>query len=119
MNVNDIIMELENVTGLEVCPDIYDGSQDNYIVFTYASEQVELAADDTPEADTATIYVNLYTEQQFNFMSVKEQIKGYFESLDECTVYDVFTTTEEYKTNANTVKYKRHTVFEVLITKWR
>jgi len=119
MNVNKELMGLEAVTGLTVQPDIYLGEDGNYIVFTYASENVELASDDAPEADTAIIYVSLYSEPDFDFMEMKETIKHYLESLDECVVTNVFTTTEEYKTNANVAKQKRHTVFEINITRWR
>ena len=52
-------------------------------------------------------------------MQLKETIKNYLESLDECVVANIFTNLEDYKTNANTVKYKRHTVFEIEITQWR
>jgi hypothetical protein len=119
MNVNKELMGLEAVTGLTVQPDIYLGEDENYIVFTYASEGVELASDDEPEADTAIIYVSLYSEPDFDFMEVKETIKQYLESLDESVVTNIFTTTEEYKTNANVVKQKRHTVFVTNITRWR
>ncbi len=119
MNVNEELIGLEAVTGLEVQPDIYTGEAENYIVFTYASEGVELASDDGPEADTATIYVSLYSEPEFDFMEMKRTIKHYLESLDECVVSNVFTTTEEYKTNANLAKQKRHTVFVIEITRWR
>ena len=119
MNVNDKLMSLEAFTGLKVQPDIHTGEDDNYITFNYAAEGVELASDDEPEADTATIYVNLYTEPGFNYMKTKEIIKNYLESLDWCNLYNILTTTEEYKTNANVVKQKRHTVFELEITQWR
>ena len=119
MNVNDKLLGLEAVTGLKVQPDIHTGDEENYIVFTYASEGVELAADDEPEADTATIYVSLYSEPGFNYMGTKQLIKDYLEALDECVVTNIFTTTEEYKTNANMVKQKHHTVFVMEITQWR
>lgn len=119
MNVNEQLMGLETVTGLKVQPDLHTGSDENYITFSYASEKPEICADDAPEADTAIIYVSLYTEQTFNYMQLKETIKNYLESLDECVVANIFTNLEDYKTNANTVKYKRHTVFEVEITQWR
>jgi hypothetical protein len=119
MNVNDFILGLEPLTGLKVQPDLHTGGEENYITFTYASEVPEICADDAPEADTATIYVNLYTEQSFNYLELKETIKNYFESRDECVVPLIYTGLEDYKTNANTVKYKRHTTFEVEITQWR
>lgn len=119
MNVNPEMMRLEEVTGLSVFPDAHDEDGQNYITFTYAGEGYELASDDTPEADTATIYVNLYTEMQYNFLSMKEKIKEYLESLDYSTVTNIFTNVEEYRTNANSVKFKRHTTFIIDITKWR
>ena len=119
MNVNPEMMGLGEVTGLSVFPDAHEEDGQNYITFTYAGEEYELAADDAPEADTATLYVNLYTEMQFNFLAMKEQIKEYLEGLDYCTVTNIFTTVEEYRTNANSVKFKRHTTFIIDITKWR
>lgn len=119
MNVNDFILGLEPLTGLKVQPDLHTGGEENYITFTYASEVPEICADDAPEADTAVLYVSLYTEQTYNYMELKETIKNYLESRDECVVTDVFTGLEDYKTNANTVKYKRHTTFVVEITQWR
>ncbi len=119
MNINEQMLGLEAVTGLKVQPDLHTGSEENYITFTYASEVPDQCADDAPEADTAIIYVNLYTEQNYNYMQLKENIKYYLESLEECVVRNVFTNLEDYKTNANTVKYKRHTTFEIEITQWR
>ncbi len=118
MNVNDMLMGLEAVTGLKVQPDLHTGNDENYITFTYASEVPAQSADDEPEADTANIYVNLYTEQTYNYFQLKESIKNYLESFDESIVTNVFTQLEDYKTNANTVKYKRHTTFELEITQW-
>ncbi len=120
MNVNEALLGLETVTGLKVRPDIR-GAKDgeNYIVFTYASEYPELASDDEVEADTAEIYVSLYTEPSYDYMTLKEQIKQYLESLDYCIVTSVGSVLEDYTTNTNSVKYKRHTTFEVEITKWR
>ena len=119
MNVNEFIRGLEPITGLKVQPDLHTGEDENYITFTYANEAPEISADDEPEADTAILYVSLYTEQQLNYMELKEIIKNYFESCDECVVSNVFSQLEDYKTNANTVKYKRHTTFVVEITQWR
>ena len=120
MNVNEAIMGLETVTGLKVRPDMR-GEKDgeNYIVFTYAAEYPELASDDGVDADTAEIYVSLYTEPSYDYMALKDQIKDYLEGLECCIVTNVGSVLEDYRTNTNSVKYKRHTTFEVSITKWR
>ena len=120
MNVNEALLGLQTVTGLKVRPDMRNEKDDgNYIVFSYASEYPELASDDEVEADTAEIYVSLYTDPSYDYMALKEQIKQYLEALDYCIVTNVGSVLEEYRTNTNSVKYKRHTTFELEITRWR
>ena len=39
MNVNPFLMRLEDVTGLPVVPDLYEGDSKSYITFTYEDER--------------------------------------------------------------------------------
>lgn len=120
MNINRELAGLETLTGLKVRPDIQTAKEgENYITFTYATEGPELAGDDEVYADTATLYVSLYTALNFDHMALKETIRDYLEALDMCIVTDIRTSLDEYHAATNDLKYKRHTVFEVQITRWR
>jgi hypothetical protein len=120
MNINSELAGLEAVTGLKVRPDIQSAKDgENYITFTYATESPEIAADDQVEADTAILYVSLYTELTFDHMALKDTIRDYLEALDECVVSEIRTALDEYHAANNDLKYKRQTTFEVQITRWR
>ena len=75
MNVNSKLMNLENVTGYPVAPDIYRGSSNKFITFTYANERGALFGDDEEQLTELKLYVNLYVPESFNYMADKHKIK--------------------------------------------
>lgn len=112
MNINSLIMELKTVTGLPVAPDLYQGSSDKWITFTYQDERPEFFGDNDILADVAYISVNLFTPTKYNYMSLKEDIKTYLESIG------VLTNSESYVYTENQIPI-RQTIFEVQIPKER
>lgn len=75
MNVNPLILELNMVTGYPVVPDLYEGNEDKWIVFTYADERGELYGDDVELYTTAKLYVSFYCPMSWNYMADKKVIK--------------------------------------------
>lgn len=75
MNVNEKIRTLEKVTGYPVRPDVYEGSTDKYITFTYEDERAALHADDEVQADIAYLQVSLFVPECFNYFEDKRKIK--------------------------------------------
>lgn len=112
MNVNPLLMELKNVTKLPVVPDIYEGSSDKWITFSYQDERPVFFGDDEVLDDVAYISVNLFTPKSYNYMSLKEDIKTYLESIG------VLTNSESYVYTENQIPV-RQTIFEVQIPKER
>lgn len=112
MNVNPLIMELKTVTKLPVVPDIYEGTEDKYITFTYQDERPAFFGDNDVLNDIAYISVSLFTPKSYNYMSLKEDIKEYLESIG------ILTNCESYCYTENQIPI-RQTIFEVQITKER
>ena len=82
MDVNVTLKGLEEVTGLEVVQDFYEGKKDKYITFTYQDERPALMADDKPLFDQCDIYVHLYTPPGFDYHELKHRIRDYMEEND-------------------------------------
>lgn len=80
MNVNPLLQGLTEVTGLPVEPDLYEGEEDKYIVYTYQDERPVQWGDNRPLDDTAWIDVALYTPKRFNYMRLKHQVRDYLEN---------------------------------------
>lgn len=112
MNVNPLLMELKNITKYPVNPDIYEGTSDKWITFTYQDERPSFFGDNDVLDDIAYISVNLFTPKAFNYMPMKEKIKNYLESIG------VLTNCESYVYTENQIPI-RQTIFEVQITKER
>ena len=112
MNINSLMMELKSLTKLPVVPDLYEGSGDKWITFTYQDERPEYFGDNDILADVAYISVNLFTPANYNYMSLKEDIKTYLESIG------VLTNCESYVYTENQIPI-RQTMFEVQIPKER
>lgn len=112
MNVNPLLMALKDITKLPVVPDIYEGSSDKWITFTYQDERPVFFGDDEVLDDTAYISVNLFTPKDFNYMALKETIKTYLETIG------IVTNCESYVYMENQIPI-RQTIFEVTITKDR
>lgn len=77
MNVNDKLMALQELTGIEVQQNIYDGEANEWITFVYADERSSSFADDMPETDIVYPMIHLYTKRDFS--DLKETIKAYLE----------------------------------------
>lgn len=112
MNVNPLLMRLEDVTGLPVVPDLYEGDSKSYITFTYEDERPIGFGDDEVQADTAYMQVNLFTPSSFNFMGLKRDIRDYLEEIG--CVTDILSRVETI--NNETI---RQTTFNVEITEER
>lgn len=112
MNVNPLIMALKDITKLPVVPDLYEGTSDKWITFTYQDERPVFFGDNEVLDDTAYISVNLFTPSDFNYMPLKEDIKTYLESIG------IVTNCESYVYLENQIPV-RQTIFEVTITKDR
>lgn len=116
MNVNNILMGLKDVTGLPVAPDVYTGTAKKWITFTYEDERPAISADDEVKGDTAYIQVQLYTPVEFDYLTLKAQIKEYLESIEDAVVPSVRSFVTIYTSSEKKV---RQTVFSVEITRWR
>jgi hypothetical protein len=117
MNVNPLIMELKRITGLPVVPDLYvtaagEKRADKWITFTYQDERPVYFGDNSPLVDTAYMSVNLFTPAEFNYLTLKEDIKEYLESIG------IVTNCESYVYLENQIPV-RQTVFEVTISEER
>lgn len=112
MNVNGLMLELKTVTGLPVVPDLYKGNSDKWITFTYQDERPSFFGDNDVLADVAYISLNLFTPANYNYMSLKEDIKTYLEYIG------VLTNSESYVYMENQTPI-RQTIFEVQIPKER
>lgn len=112
MNVNPLLMELKNITGLPVVPDLYEGESDKWIAFTYHDERPVFFGDNKVLDDTAYIIISLYTPKSFNYMSLKHDIKTYLETIG------IVTNCESYVYLENQIPI-RQTLFEVHITQER
>lgn len=75
MNLNPLVLELNRVTGYPVVPDLYEGSEDKWIVFTYVDERGELYGDDKELCTTVKMYISFYCPLNHNYMSDKKLIK--------------------------------------------
>lgn len=83
MNLNNhIITILHNATGLNVSPDINEGNDDKYIIFTYTDEKPISYGDNKPIGDTAYLQIQLITPKDFNYMSLKHLIRNALEEND-------------------------------------
>lgn len=82
MNVNRTLIGLKDVTGFPVYPDVYEGTADKYITFTYEDERGALYADDEEIHTEVTVEVNLFTPKDFNYFQAKDAIKAYLVAND-------------------------------------
>lgn len=117
MDVNKEIQELGTITGLPVSPDIYSGSAEKYIVYTYTDERAVFWGDDEVLADQVTIQVNMFTPPKLNYMNLKHKIRDYLETLGE--INEISSWLETFTAKNNLEQTIRHTTFNVTITKER
>ncbi len=117
MNVNSELQQLKNITGLPVYPDLYEGDEESYIVYTYNDERPVFWGDDIPIEDEVTVQVSLYTPHGYNYMALKHTIRDYLESLG--VINDISSWIDTYTSKTNLEQKVRHTTFNVTITKER
>ena len=117
MNVNQEILELETITGLPVSQDIYTGTGEKYITFTYNTENPVFWGDDEVMEDETVLQVNLYTPVGFNYMGLKHTIRDYLETIG--IVNSIGSWLDTFTVKNNLEKTIRHTNFVVTITKER
>lgn len=79
MNLNEKIRELKEITGFPTSQDLYEGSAEKYIVFTYQDERPIAWGDNAVLSDKCEIYISLYVPISFNYFSKKDQIRNYLE----------------------------------------
>lgn len=82
MNLNELLKNLLGVTGLPVEQDEYTGKGDQYIIFVYEDEHSETHADNVVTADTVYIQIQLITPKDFNYFSLKKEIRNLLEGAD-------------------------------------
>lgn len=115
MNLNEFLTKLLSSTGLPVEQDEYDGNQKKYIIFTYEDEKPEAHGDNSVTADTAYLQIQLITPKDFNYFTLKEQIRNLLEGADfsvtsiRSFLGDIYQGTEK----------TRQTVFQVEYTEGR
>lgn len=118
MDLNEKLMLLLGVTGLEVCQDEYDGKKDKYIVFTYADERPETFGDNCVESDTVYLNVQLITPKNYNYLSLKKEIRNLLEGADfivtsiSSFLGDIYHETEKTRQTVFEVKYTEQRVEE-------
>ena len=110
MSVDEKIASLEGVIGCPVSPDIYEGNEEKYIVYTYEDERSALYADNEEEATTYYLQVTLYTAPLYPYQKKKKKIKTELKKLGFCV--------ESIQSWVDSLapEKKRHTVFNVNIT---
>lgn len=115
MNCNKKIMDALAPTGLPVCQDEYDGEAKKYIVFIYTDEVPALWGDDGVLADTVFIQLQLITPKDFNYFSLKHQIRdlletdGFLVTSTQTMLGDIYNGTDKV----------RQTIFEIQFSETR
>lgn len=111
MNINPLLIKLKEVTGLSVSPDVYRGSEEEYITFNYADERDILFADDKPIVEKADMQVHLFVLETTNYMDYKKKIKNYLLKIGACGISCSCIYENDTK--------KKHVIFEFEISEGR
>lgn len=115
MNVNPKILGLGDVVNCPVEPDVYSGSEDRYITFTYEDERPATHADNKSIADEAYIQISYFVPKKYDYMDDKHKIRDYLEEQGfkvtsmGCWIEDALTGYQKI----------RHLVFETNYTETR
>lgn len=80
MNINSRITGLEEVTGCPVEADIYTGTADRYITFTWEDERPASHGDNRAVADTAYLQISYFCPSDYDYFADKHTIRDYLES---------------------------------------
>lgn len=79
MNLNELLRKLLCGTGLPVEQDEYTGKKDKYIIFVYEDERPVAHGDNAVTADTVYVQVQLITPKNFNYFTLKKEIRDLLE----------------------------------------
>lgn len=115
MNCNKKIIDALAPTNLPVVQDEYEGSAKKYIVFIYTDETPALWGDDGVLADTVFLQVQLITPKDFNYFTLKHQIRdlleadGFLVTSTQSMLGDIYNGTEKV----------RQTIFEIQFSETR
>lgn len=82
MNLNKLLTTLLSKTRLPVSQDEYDGCCDKYIIYTYEDERPADYADNRVIADTTYLQIQLITPKNFNYITLKKEIRDILECAD-------------------------------------
>ena len=109
MNCNNLIITTLTATGLPVVQDEYTGKDDKYIVFIYTDEIPVLWSDNRVDADTVFLQIQLITPKNYNYFTLKHQIRDLLEGAGFLVTSTLSMLGDEY----NGTEKVRQTIFEV------
>lgn len=115
MNLNELLRELLGVTGLPVEQDEYTGKSKKYIIFVYEDEHPAAHGDNAVTADTAYIQIQLITPKDFNYFTLKKEIRNSLEGAG----FLVTSTRSFLGDAANGTEKTRQTIFHTEYTQGR
>lgn len=110
MNVNKLIIDAGSAIGYPVEQDIYTGSEEKYITFTYEDERAALHADDEEQAETAYLMISMVTPKDYNYFSDRADLKKTLKKSG----FNI-SSIQSWLDNEGTKKTRR-TIFTVNIT---
>lgn len=110
MNINPLMMAIGKENGLPVAQDLYEGSEDKFLVFTYVVDDMAvISADNETIVEGCEVYLNLYVPKTYDYMNLKEAIKH--------SLKDKGFTLSETSTFLEQDTGYRHIVFEIEYSK--
>ena len=109
MNCNKLLIDTLAATGIPVVQDEYTGKADKYIVFIYTDEVPALWSDNRVDADTVYLQIQLITPKNYNYFSLKHQVRDLLEAADFLVTSTQSWLGDEY----NGTEKVRQTIFEV------
>lgn len=115
MNVNEKIQKLKDVVDCDVEPDIYSGSKDRYITYTYEDERPALRGNNRTLADTAYLQISYFVPKEYDYIRDKHKIRDYLEK-EGFLVTSIRGWVEDAHTGYQKI---RHITFEVNYTEQR
>lgn len=97
MNINPLLQQAEGVLGVPVYPSAADVSApgDNYIVYEYLDERVQLYGDDTDAYDMTNIRVHWFMVS--GVQDAKRRLRKFLRSVG----FTIVSTSEDYEENTN------------------
>nr|DAH32514.1 MAG TPA: hypothetical protein [Caudoviricetes sp.] len=113
MNVNELIVDAGTAIGYPVEQDIYEGTSEKSITFTYEDERDSLVGDDEDMYETAYLMISMNTPKDYDYFKDKEKLKKELQKRD-FNVENIQSWLEE---PLKGVKKTRRTIFTVNITK--